>query len=111
MQFDHAAISREQHPLLTDELLQIKHVAAREESAGMEVNSSDDDADEQVLPDAFGLLSMNDSGTSTRFVGSSGSEVNIVFILPFLWVPDRSKFQANIFHGASSFLPWFRAVS
>ncbi|KLO10056.1 hypothetical protein SCHPADRAFT_999838 [Schizopora paradoxa] len=74
LQFDHSAISREQHPLLTDELLQIKNIAAREESASAEANSSDDEADEHLLPDAFGFLSMNDNGSSSKFVGTSGSE-------------------------------------
>ncbi len=69
----------ETHPLLKDELLSIEEGSSRVASSSeqaqdgfsLDVDASDEEAD---LTDALGLLSLSE-GSSSHFLGASGSEV------------------------------------
>ena len=78
LRVDHAALSTEPHPLLSDELLEIK----KGNSGADEHYSQDDPEDSQddgSVTDSLGLLSINEG--EARFVGASGSEVGCLLYL------------------------------
>jgi hypothetical protein len=81
----HSDLTREPHPLLTKELLQVKSIIELHGAFGGQSDSSvprleksdeDVDNDSQSL-DAFGTLAIRDDGAATFYGRSAGSEASI----------------------------------
>jgi hypothetical protein len=81
----HSDLTREPHPLLTKELLQIKSIielhgafGGQSDSSVPRVEKSDEDVDnESQSLDAFGTLAIRDDGAATFYGRSAGSEASI----------------------------------
>lgn len=72
LKVDHAALSADQHPLLADELLEIKKGNTSGDDQSNQGDPEDTNENEGVT-DSLGLLSISEG--EARFIGASGSEV------------------------------------
>lgn len=71
LEIAHGDRSSSPHPLLADDLLEVKRGVDAPDSH-VEVGQEDEEADSMI--GAFGTLTVSDSG-AMRFIGASGSEV------------------------------------
>ncbi len=72
LRVDRAALSADPHPLLAEELLEIKKGTSSPDVHN-NLDDLEDSHDNDGVADSLGLLSMNEG--EARFVGASGSEV------------------------------------
>jgi hypothetical protein len=77
----YSVVSEEPHPLLTDDLLKIKHPIQRDSSGGSQHQASSPPPDDRSSPpdahivDAVGSLSVSDAGRTQYFGHSANSWV------------------------------------
>ena len=75
-------VSTETHPLLRDELLFIKCGGLDDRPTKQTESTSSNDTAPEPTVNAFGTLTINDSGEAKYFGGSAGSEVCFTTISP-----------------------------
>ena len=76
-----SSVSREEHPLLRKELLDVK--SSIDLHAARSGGSKEAEEDEAEYIDAFGTLAVRDDGAATFFGRSAGSEVRSSLLVVF----------------------------